>query len=99
TLRTACRAGDAAQTERLLCQWARLAFPDLRLRSVVDVARVAARPGLAKALQDMLASRYGNAPGDWDPSVLLEHIEALRAAATAGRKTPTRPALPPLYQG
>lgn len=94
----ACRAGDAAQSERLLCQWARLAFADSTLHSSADVARLATRPGFENALRNMLASRYGNTPGHWNADELLEHIEALRATAKTERKDATTPVLPPLYQ-
>lgn len=94
----ACRAGDAAQTERLLCQWARLAFADRTLHSSSDIARLATKPGFDEALRNMVASRYGHTPGHWNANELLEHIEALRATAKTERKDATTPVLPPLYQ-
>lgn len=78
-----------------LRNWGMRAFPDRRIDSASDVVAATHDPALDETFRQLLAKAYGSQRTPVDARVLLERIEAWRAARL--RHDTAKPGLPPLY--
>lgn len=95
-LKAACEANDPSGAKAALLAWARAQYTQSNLRSLADLQPLVSAD-LARELQQLQATLYGNAHGSWTGGDLWTRFSALDRAATAGREPPTPP-LEPLFK-
>ena len=95
-LLAACAGTDAGLATRRLLDWARLAWPDNPPASLATLRDHTRDPGLAAAIETLIASRYAAQGSAWRGESLGEAVEALRRRRAGGAGDPDG-GLAPLY--
>ncbi len=95
-VRAASRASDAAQTQRLLIEWAAVEFPEAAPATLGALAPLVPER-LGTEVRALEAHLYGRRPGPWNGAALAEALADV-ASARHGRARERADPLEPLYR-